>query len=83
MNEFWALILGSALGVFGGVLGTLFTNWLNNKNEIKKEKKLAYFQLLKMCRRVSRSITGRTIPFEEVLELEVNNLIYASGIIIE
>ena len=38
MNEFWALILGSALGVLGGVLGTLFTNWLNNKNEIKKEK---------------------------------------------
>ena len=42
MNEFWALVLGSALGVVGGILGSVFTHWLSNRKDVRKEKKEAY-----------------------------------------
>lgn len=51
MNEFWALLLGSALAVLGGGLGTLFTNWITVKNEKRKDRKEAYLKILEFCNR--------------------------------
>ena len=37
MNEFWALVLGSALATLGGIIGSMITTWLQKRKE-KQDK---------------------------------------------
>ena len=46
MNEFWALVLGSCLGIVGGIIGTIFNEYIKTKNEKINTKKEVYFKML-------------------------------------
>ena len=80
MNEFWALVLGSALAVVGGIVGTLFTQWLDNRNEKQKEKKEAYLNILKFCNRLRfvDSRQAQNVTYDYLTEIASKTLLYAS-----
>lgn len=48
MSEFWALVLGAVLATIGGMLGTIFTEYLNNRKCREAEKKETYIKLLEL-----------------------------------
>lgn len=80
MDEFVALVLGSALAVVGGIIGTLFTHWLSNKKELKKERKEAYSSILKFCYRLKYidSKSNKDITYDYLTEIASKTLLYAS-----
>ena len=80
MNEFWALVLGSALAVVGGILGTLFTQWLVGRSEARKEKKEAYTSILKFCHRLKfvDSKYSQNVTYDYLTEIASKTLLYAS-----
>lgn len=81
MNEFWALVLGSALAVAGGIIGTLFTQWLTNKHEKQKERKEAYTEILKFCnslRIIESRFWNNEFNMNYLTEILSKTLLYAS-----
>ena len=49
MSEFWALVLGAALATLGGILGTLFSEALKNREKKQDSKREAYIKLINLC----------------------------------
>ncbi len=78
MNEFWALILGSFLGILGGFAGTLFTHFLQNRKEKKEEVKEAYIRILTFCNRAKLLLMNNKELNELLAENNTYGQLYAS-----
>ena len=55
MSEFWAIVLGSALATFGGIISTLFTEFLGKRKEKAELKRAVYEDLMNNLNFVSSS----------------------------
>ncbi len=79
MNEFWALVLGSALAVIGGALGTLFAQWLSNIKEKRQDKKDAYKNILMFCYKLKYIDNSSVdITFDRLINFLSEAQLYAS-----
>jgi len=80
MNEFWALVLGSALGVLGGIIGTTFTHYLQKKYDNRTSKKEAYIKLLEHCNSflINNGIDKKFV-LDKILGVYSLSLIYSSN----
>jgi len=85
MNEFWALVLGSALAVVGGIIGTIFTQWLSNIKDKRKDKKDAYINILKFCYRLKYvdSKFSQNVSYDYLTEILSITRLYASDIVLD
>lgn len=78
MNEFWALVLGSALATVGGIIGSLIASWLQKRKEKQDAKRNAYIQMLTFCHR-SKLLSFEGIEFYELIaETTTYGQLYAS-----
>ena len=85
MNEFWALVLGSLLAVVGGIIGTIFTQWLSNIKDRRKDRKDAYVNILKFCYRLKflDSKYAQNVSYEYLTEILSNTRLYASDKVLD
>ena len=78
MNEFWALVLGSALATLGGIIGSMITTWLQKRKEKQDEKRKAYIKMLNFCHR-SKLLSFEGVEFYELIaENTTYGQLYAS-----
>ena len=78
MNEFWALVLGSALATLGGIIGSMITTWLQKRKEKQDEKRKAYIKMLNFCHRSKLlSLEGKEF-YELIAENTTIGQLYAS-----
>jgi len=84
MGEFWALVLGSALGILGGVFGNLFSHWLSTRKELRKEKLDADLNVLQYCNKLKifdSSLTDDT-KYDDVAKMLSMLYLYSSDKVI-
>ena len=85
MNEFWALVLGSLLAVIGGIIGTIFTQWLSNIKDRRKDRKDAYEDILQFCYRLKYvySKYAQNVSYDYLTEILSRTRLYASDKVLE